>query len=145
MSYQDKICNLLSSCLARKELPLRKGWFIHINMRVQLHCIAKIHVVYLKEVDTLLLSWNNPLSAKTPFSTHGSYLHLTTPRVFSFIFFSLDLGFQVAGHLLLYLLIKVNFFSVASNFKMASTIILLLSSFLSPSLITTKCMFYKPN
>nr|YP_009989962.1 YCF15 [Euphorbia maculata]YP_009989973.1 YCF15 [Euphorbia maculata]YP_010734452.1 hypothetical protein P8510_pgp020 [Euphorbia makinoi]YP_010734464.1 hypothetical protein P8510_pgp007 [Euphorbia makinoi]YP_010734537.1 hypothetical protein P8511_pgp022 [Euphorbia hypericifolia]YP_010734549.1 hypothetical protein P8511_pgp009 [Euphorbia hypericifolia]YP_010734624.1 hypothetical protein P8512_pgp018 [Euphorbia nutans]YP_010734636.1 hypothetical protein P8512_pgp005 [Euphorbia nutans]UEQ1288 len=35
-------------------------------MRVQLHCIARIHVVYLKEVDllSLLLSWYNPLRAE---------------------------------------------------------------------------------
>nr|YP_009912297.1 Ycf15 [Fulcaldea stuessyi]YP_009912310.1 Ycf15 [Fulcaldea stuessyi]QLD96816.1 Ycf15 [Fulcaldea stuessyi]QLD96829.1 Ycf15 [Fulcaldea stuessyi] len=35
-------------------------------MRVQLHCIARIHVVYLKEVDPLLLSRYNPLP---PFSS----------------------------------------------------------------------------
>ena len=38
MSYRDIICNLLSSCLAGKDLPPWKGWFIRIDMRVQLHC-----------------------------------------------------------------------------------------------------------
>lgn len=31
MSYRDRICNLLSSCLAGKDLPTRKGWFIWID------------------------------------------------------------------------------------------------------------------
>ncbi|KAL4181474.1 hypothetical protein AMTRI_Chr12g237450 [Amborella trichopoda] len=30
-------------------------------MRVQLHCIARIHVVYLNQVDLLVLSWYIPL------------------------------------------------------------------------------------
>nr|YP_010993693.1 Ycf15 protein [Peucedanum wulongense]YP_010993706.1 Ycf15 protein [Peucedanum wulongense]WQH58786.1 hypothetical protein [Kitagawia praeruptora]WOZ10966.1 Ycf15 protein [Peucedanum wulongense]WOZ10979.1 Ycf15 protein [Peucedanum wulongense]WQH58800.1 hypothetical protein [Kitagawia praeruptora] len=43
-------------------------------MRVQLHCIARIHVVYLKEVDTsLLLSRYNPLPAEPPFSSVHRY------------------------------------------------------------------------
>ncbi|KAJ6795076.1 hypothetical protein M6B38_271775 [Iris pallida] len=33
-------------------------------MRVQLHCIARIHVVYLKQLTSLLLSWYNPLPAE---------------------------------------------------------------------------------
>ena len=53
MSYRDRIGNLLSSCLAGKDLPLWEGWFIRIDMRVQLHCIARIRVVYLKWVDLL--------------------------------------------------------------------------------------------
>lgn len=53
MSYRDRICNLLSSCIAGKDLTPWKGWFIRIDMRVQLHCIARIHVVYLKQVDRL--------------------------------------------------------------------------------------------
>lgn len=73
MSYRNRICNLLSSCLAGKDLPPRKGWFIRINKRVQL--IARIHVVYLylKERgwspcfshDTILF----PLSPLSPRST----------------------------------------------------------------------------
>lgn len=61
------VCNLLSSCLTGKDLPLRKDWFIRIDMRVQLHCIARIHVVYLKQLTPLLLSWYNPLPAEPPF------------------------------------------------------------------------------
>lgn len=38
MSYRDRICNLLSSWLAGKDLPTRKGWFIRIDMRTALHC-----------------------------------------------------------------------------------------------------------
>nr|YP_009987947.1 hypothetical chloroplast RF15 [Paphiopedilum spicerianum]YP_009987956.1 hypothetical chloroplast RF15 [Paphiopedilum spicerianum]YP_010403275.1 hypothetical chloroplast RF15 [Bulbophyllum ningboense]YP_010403283.1 hypothetical chloroplast RF15 [Bulbophyllum ningboense]QNL17743.1 hypothetical chloroplast RF15 [Paphiopedilum spicerianum]QNL17752.1 hypothetical chloroplast RF15 [Paphiopedilum spicerianum]UQW82966.1 hypothetical chloroplast RF15 [Bulbophyllum ningboense]UQW82974.1 hypothetica len=38
-------------------------------MRVQLHCIARIHVVYLKQLTSLLLSWYNPLPAEPPFSS----------------------------------------------------------------------------
>lgn len=38
MSYRDIICNLLSSWLAGKDLPTRKGWFIRIDMRTALHC-----------------------------------------------------------------------------------------------------------
>ncbi|WJZ95741.1 hypothetical protein VitviT2T_014485 [Vitis vinifera] len=40
-------------------------------MRVQLHCIVRIHVVYLKEkrLTSLLLSWYNPLPAEPPFSS----------------------------------------------------------------------------
>ena len=53
MSYRNRICNLLSSCLAGKDLPPWKRWFIRISMKAQLHCIARIHVVYLKEVDLL--------------------------------------------------------------------------------------------
>lgn len=53
MSYRDRICNLLSSCLAGKDWPPWKDWFIRIDMRVRLHCIARIHVVYLKQVDPL--------------------------------------------------------------------------------------------
>lgn len=64
MSYRDRICNLLSSCLAGKDLPLWKDWFIRIDMRVQLHCIARIHVVYLKQLTSSLLSWYNPLPAE---------------------------------------------------------------------------------
>ena len=73
MSYRNRICNLLSSCLAGKDLPPRKGWFIRINTRVQL--IARIHLVYfyLKERgwspcfshDTILF----PLSPPSPRST----------------------------------------------------------------------------
>ncbi|WJZ81469.1 hypothetical protein VitviT2T_001310 [Vitis vinifera] len=39
-------------------------------MRVQLHYIVRIHVVYLKEkrLTSLLLSWYNPLPAEPPFS-----------------------------------------------------------------------------
>ncbi|RZC88664.1 hypothetical protein C5167_016526 [Papaver somniferum] len=36
-----------------KDLPPWKGRFVRIDMRVQLHCIARIHVVYLKQVDLL--------------------------------------------------------------------------------------------
>ncbi|KAL4181912.1 hypothetical protein AMTRI_Chr12g273430 [Amborella trichopoda] len=35
-------------------------------MRVQLHCIAIIHVVYLNQVDLFVLSWCNPLLAEPP-------------------------------------------------------------------------------
>ena len=38
MSCRDRICNLLSSCLAGKDWPPWKGWFIRIDMRGQLHC-----------------------------------------------------------------------------------------------------------
>lgn len=38
MSYRDRIFNLLSSWLAGKDLPTRKGWFIRIDMRTALHC-----------------------------------------------------------------------------------------------------------
>ena len=38
MSYQDRICNLLYSYLAGKDLSPWKGWFIQIDMRVQPHC-----------------------------------------------------------------------------------------------------------
>lgn len=69
IEIHDRICNLLSSCLAGKDLPLRKDWFIRIDMRVQLHCIARIHVVYLKQLTPLLLSWYNPLPAEPPFSS----------------------------------------------------------------------------
>lgn len=69
MSYRDRISNLLPSCIAGKDLPPWKGGFIRINMRVQLHCIARIHVVYLFETGwtSLLLSWYNPLLAEPPF------------------------------------------------------------------------------
>lgn len=50
---RHNLCNLLSSCLAGKDLPPWKGRFVRIDMRVQLHCIARIHVVYLKQVDLL--------------------------------------------------------------------------------------------
>ena len=38
MSYRDRICNLLSSWLAGKDLPTWKGWFIRMDMRTTLHC-----------------------------------------------------------------------------------------------------------
>lgn len=44
------------SCPAGKDLPLWKERMIHsirIDIRVQLHCIVRICVVYLKEVDLL--------------------------------------------------------------------------------------------
>lgn len=72
MSCRDRICNLLSSCLAGKDLPPRKDRFIfiQIDMRVQLHCIARIHVVYLKQVDPLAsLMVLFPLSPLSPRST----------------------------------------------------------------------------
>nr|YP_010687702.1 hypothetical protein RF15 [Ferula syreitschikowii]YP_010687715.1 hypothetical protein RF15 [Ferula syreitschikowii]WBR36962.1 hypothetical protein RF15 [Ferula syreitschikowii]WBR36963.1 hypothetical protein RF15 [Ferula syreitschikowii] len=36
-------------------------------MRVQLHCIARIHVVYLKEVDLLASLTVQPSSRRAPF------------------------------------------------------------------------------
>ena len=66
---RDRICNLLSSCLAGKDLPPWKGWFIRIDMRVQLHCIARIHVVYLKEVDPLASLMVQSSSRWAPFSS----------------------------------------------------------------------------
>ena len=60
MSYRDRISNLLSSCLAGKDWPTWKGWIIP--------SIARIHVVYLKEVDLLAsLTCYNPLPAEPPF------------------------------------------------------------------------------
>ena len=67
MSYRDRICNLPSSCLADKDLPPWKGWFIRIDMRVQLHCIARIRVVYLKEVDHLASLMVQSSSRRAPF------------------------------------------------------------------------------
>lgn len=68
MSYRDRICNLLSSCIAGKDLPPWKGWFIRIDMRVQLHCIARTHVVYLKQVDLLASLMVQPSSRGAPLS-----------------------------------------------------------------------------
>lgn len=67
MSYRDKICNLLSSCLAGKDLPPRKDRFIRIDMKVQLDCIARIRVVYLKQVDLLGSLMVQPSSRGAPF------------------------------------------------------------------------------
>ena len=64
---QNRICNLLSSYLTGKDLPPWKGWFIRIDMRVQLHCIARIHVVYLKEVDLLASRIVQSSSRRAPF------------------------------------------------------------------------------
>ncbi|WJZ82875.1 hypothetical protein VitviT2T_002599 [Vitis vinifera] len=49
-------------------------------MRVQLHCIVRIHVEYLKEkrLTPLLLSWYNPLPAEPPFSSvHRDKIRVT--------------------------------------------------------------------
>lgn len=64
---RDRICNLLSSCLAGKDWPPWKDWFIRIDMRVQLHCIARIHVVYLKQVDLLASLMVQSYSRRAPF------------------------------------------------------------------------------
>lgn len=73
MSYRDRICNLLSSCLAGKNrLPWKDG-FIRIDMRVQLHCIARIHVVYLKQVDLLASLHGTTLFPLSPRSTEKKY------------------------------------------------------------------------
>lgn len=71
MSYRDRICNLLPSCLAGKDWPLWKDWFIRIDMRVQLHCIARIHVVYLKQLTPCFAHGTTlfPLSHLSPRST----------------------------------------------------------------------------
>nr|QWK45257.1 Ycf15 [Stephania tetrandra]QWK45258.1 Ycf15 [Stephania tetrandra] len=41
-------------------------------MRVQLHCIARIRVVYLNGLTSLLLSWYNPLPAEPPLSPRST-------------------------------------------------------------------------
>nr|YP_010443429.1 hypothetical protein RF15 [Arenaria serpyllifolia]YP_010443442.1 hypothetical protein RF15 [Arenaria serpyllifolia]UTE94303.1 hypothetical protein RF15 [Arenaria serpyllifolia]UTE94316.1 hypothetical protein RF15 [Arenaria serpyllifolia] len=56
MSYRDIILNLLSSFLPSRQRLTPVERMIHsirIDMRVQLHCIVRICVVYLKEVDLL--------------------------------------------------------------------------------------------
>ncbi|KAK9740451.1 hypothetical protein RND81_03G036300 [Saponaria officinalis] len=56
MSYRDIIFNSLSSFLPRRQRFTLVESMIHsirIDMRVQLHCIVRICVVYLKEVDLL--------------------------------------------------------------------------------------------
>lgn len=72
MSYRDRICNLLSSCLAGKNRLPWKDWFIRIDMRVQLHCIARIHVVYLKQVDLLASLHGTTLFPRSPLSPRST-------------------------------------------------------------------------
>lgn len=69
MSYRDRICNLLSSCIAGKDLPPWKGWFIRIDMRWGSNYIALPEsMLYIwNRLTSLLLSWYNPLPAEPPF------------------------------------------------------------------------------
>lgn len=68
MSYRDRICNLLYSYLAGRDLSLWKDWFIRIDMRVQLHCQNPC-CIFEAGWPPLLLSWYNPLPAEPPFSS----------------------------------------------------------------------------
>lgn len=61
MSYRDRICNWLSSCLAGKWPPW-KGWFIRIDMRNYIALPESMLYIW-KRPTFLLLSWYTPLPA----------------------------------------------------------------------------------